>query len=192
MKLYGRIVMFDVCEKFRMKYFLGLFLALGCDMVLADCSGFYNHQFTTLKGGKINLCDYQDKPILVVNTASKCGFTPQFEALEKLYAQHQSKGLLVLGFPSNDFKQELGTNKEIGDFCKLTYAVDFPMVAKSSVTGASANPFYQQLIKKTGQAPMWNFYKYVILPGANDVYVFSSDVKPDSSEVLGKLKPYLK
>ncbi len=161
-------------------------------MVIADCSDFYNHQFTTLKGEKINLCDFQDKPILVVNTASKCGFTPQFETLEKLYAQYQAKGLLVLGFPSNDFKQELGTNKEIGDFCRLTYSVKFPMVAKSSVTGANANSFYQQLIKKTGQAPMWNFYKYVILPNANGVYVFSSDVKPDSSEVLGKLKPYLK
>ena len=175
-----------------MKYFFGLLCAFWGSVAMADCSGIYNHQFTTLKGGKINLCDYQDKPILVVNTASKCGFTPQFEALEKLYEQHHAKGLLVLGFPSNDFKQELSSNKEIGDFCRLTYAVNFPMVVKSSVTGEKANPFYQQLIKKTGQAPMWNFYKYVILPGADNVYVFSSDVKPDASEVLGKLKPYLK
>lgn len=175
-----------------MKFFLAVFFTFWGNMSLAACSGFYNHQFSTLNGGKINLCDYQDKPILVVNTASKCGFTPQFDALEKLYSQQQSKGLLVLGFPSNDFKQEFSTNKEIGDFCKLTYAVKFPMVAKSSVTGSMANPFYRQLIEKTGQAPMWNFYKYVILPGANEVHVFSSDVKPDSPEIMRTLKSYLR
>lgn len=161
-------------------------------MLAADCADFYNHQLTTLQGKKVDLCAFQDKPILVVNTASKCGFTPQFESLERLYEQYQAKGLLVLGFPSSDFKQEFQSNKEIGDFCKLTYAVKFPMVTKSSVTGSAANPFYLQLIQKTGQAPMWNFYKYLILPNASEVYAFSSDVKPDSAEILNKLKPYLK
>lgn len=176
-----------------MKLLLSLLLFLVPNLVLAaSCADFYNHQFTTLQGKKINLCEFQEKPILVVNTASKCGFTPQFESLERLYAQHQAKGLLVLGFPSNDFKQEPSSNKEIRDFCKLTYAVKFPMMAKSSVTGATANPFYQQLIQRTGQAPMWNFYKYLILPNASEVYVFSSDVKPDAPEVMRKLKPYLK
>ena len=111
-------------------------------MANAACLDLYNHQLTTLQGEKINLCDYQDKPILVVNTASKCGFTPQFEALESLYSQYKNKGLLVIGFPSNDFRQEPGNDKQIGDFCKLTYAVKFPMMTKSSVTGANANPFY--------------------------------------------------
>lgn len=176
-----------------MKLFVGLLLLWSSNSVLgANCPDFYNHQLTTLQGKKVNLCEFQDKPILVVNTASKCGFTPQFESLERLYAQHQAKGLLVLGFPSNDFKQEPNSNKEIRDFCKLTYSVKFPMMAKSSVTGATANPFYQQLIQRTGQAPMWNFYKYLILPNASEVYVFSSDVRPDSAEVLSKLKPYLK
>lgn len=176
-----------------MKLFVGLLLLWSSNSVLgANCPDIYNHQLTTLQGKKVNLCEFQDKPILVVNTASKCGFTPQFESLERLYAQHQAKGLLVLGFPSNDFKQEPNSNKEIRDFCKLTYSVKFPMMAKSSVTGATANPFYQQLIQRTGQAPMWNFYKYLILPNASEVYVFSSDVKPDSAEVLSKLKPYLK
>lgn len=175
-----------------MRFLLSLFLFLSSNIVIAACSDFYNHQFTTLQGKKIDLCEYQDKPILVVNTASKCGFTPQFESLEQLYEQYRGKGLLVLGFPSNDFKQELGTNKEIKDFCKLTYSVKFPMLTKSSVSGATANPFYQQLANKTGQAPMWNFYKYVILPNASEVYVFSSDVKPEAPEVIGKIKPYLK
>jgi glutathione peroxidase len=169
-----------------------IFLLGVSNMVNAACAELYNHQFTTLQGEKLNLCDYQDKPILVVNTASKCGFTPQFEALEALYAKYKSDGLLVIGFPSNDFKQEPGDNKQIGDFCKLTYAVKFPMMTKSSVTGVNASPFYKQLTAKTGQAPKWNFYKYVILPGGKEVFAFSSDVQPDSNEVLAKIKPSLK
>ena len=161
-------------------------------MANATCLELYNHQLTTLQGDKINLCDYQDKPILVVNTASKCGFTPQFEALEALYSTYKDKGLLVIGFPSNDFRQEPGNDKQIGDFCKLTYAVKFPMMTKSSVTGSNANPFYQQLNAKTGQSPKWNFYKYVILPGGKEVYAYGSLVKPDSAEILTKIKASLK
>lgn len=155
------------------------------------CEGIYNQQFTTLQGEKLNLCDYQTQPILVVNTASKCGFTPQFEALEGMYSRYKAQGLLVIGFPSNDFKQELSDNKQIGDFCKLTYAVKFPMMAKSSVTGPNANPLYKQLIAKTGQTPQWNFYKYVILPGGKEVYAYESSVLPGSKEILGKIKPHL-
>lgn len=169
-----------------------VFLLGASHMANAACSELYNHQLVTLQGDKINLCDYQDKPILVVNTASKCGFTPQFDALEGLYSKYKDKGLLVVGFPSNDFRQEPGNDKQIGDFCKLTYSVKFPMITKSSVTGPDANPLYKQLSAKTGQAPMWNFYKYVILPGGKDVYAYSSDVKPDSAEILDRIKPSLK
>lgn len=176
-----------------MKKLLLLVLLTGVSqMANAACNELYNHQLTTLQGDKINLCDYQDKPILVVNTASKCGFTPQFEALEGMYSKYKDKGLLVIGFPSNDFRQEPGDNKQIGDFCKMTYAVKFPMMSKSSVTGANANPFYQQLIAKTGQTPKWNFYKYVILPGGKEVYAYGSLTKPDSAEILDKIKPSLK
>lgn len=174
------------------KLLLSVLLLGASHMANAACSELYNHQLTTLQGDKINLCDYQDKPILVVNTASKCGFTPQFDALEGLYSKYKSKGLLVIGFPSNDFKQEPGNDKQIGDFCKLTYAVKFPMMTKSSVIGPSANPFYKQLSAKAGQEPQWNFYKYVILPGGKEVYAYSSDVKPDSLEILGRIKPSLK
>ena len=170
------------------------FLMLGANVMAnaASCPDLYNHQYTTLQGEKINLCDYQDKPILVVNTASKCGFTPQFEALEGLYKKHKDQGLLVVGFPSNDFRQEPGDNKAIGDFCKMTYAVNFPMTTKSSVSGPNANPFYKQLAEKSGQAPMWNFYKYVILPGGKEVYAFESTVQPNSSDIISKIKPFLK
>ena len=158
----------------------------------ATCPEIYNHQITTLQGEKINLCDYQNKPILVVNTASKCGFTPQFEALEGLYSKYKGQGLLVIGFPSNDFRQDPGDNKAIGDFCKMTYGVKFPMATKSAVTGANANPFYKQLAAKTGTVPKWNFYKYVIAPGGKEVTAFESTVSPDSAELTGKFKPYLK
>lgn len=158
----------------------------------AACPEIYNHQINTLQGEKINLCDYQDKPILVVNTASKCGFTPQFEALEGLYSKNKDKGLLVIGFPSNDFRQDPGDNKAIGDFCKMTYGVKFPMATKSVVSGVNANPFYKQLAAKTGREPQWNFYKYVILPGGKEVFAFESTVKPDSSDITNKIKPYLK
>jgi glutathione peroxidase len=157
----------------------------------AACGDLYNHQFDTLQGKKINLCDYQNKPILVVNTASKCGFTPQFEVLESMSTQYKGK-LLVIGFPSNDFKQELSDNKEVGEFCIKTYSVKFPMVVKTSVVGANANPLHKALYVATKQAPMWNFHKYLILPGGKDVYSYSSDVQPNALEVMDKLKPFLK
>jgi glutathione peroxidase len=174
------------------KIVLSTILLTATAMANAACSELYNHQFTTLQGEKINLCDYQDKPILVVNTASKCGFTPQFESLEGLYSKYKDKGLLVIGFPSNDFRQELSNDKQIGDFCKQTYAVKFPMISKTSVSGAAANPFYKQLAAKTGQSPSWNFFKYVVLPGGKEVYAYSSDVRPDAAEIVSKIKPALK
>ena len=158
-------------------------------MSYAACLPLYDHQFTTLQGDKINLCDYQAKPILVVNTASKCGFTPQFNALEALYKKYHDKGLLVIGFPSNDFNQELSTDKEVKDFCKLTYAVEFPMTTKSNVTGENANPFYQELIKATGEMPKWNFHKYLILPQGKKIYAFTSDVTPEAPQILDKIRP---
>lgn len=164
----------------------------GVTMAQADCLPLYQHKFKTLQGETVDFCQFQDKPVLVVNTASKCGFTPQFEALESMYEQYKDKGLLVVGFPSNDFRQDPGSNKQIGDFCKMTYAVKFPMMEKSSVTGANANPLYQMLIKQTGQSPQWNFYKYLIMPGGQKVYVFNSMTRPESEEILGKIKPYLK
>ncbi len=173
-----------------LKLFLGLMMISITNVAAADCSGLYNHQFTTLQGKSFNLCDYQNKPILVVNTASKCGFTPQFEDLEAMYKKHKPD-LLVIGFPSNDFRQELSSNKEIGDFCVNTYKVQFPMMSKTAVTGQSAHPFYQELTKATHQAPMWNFYKYLILPGGKEVYAFSSDVKASDPEIMRKIKPYL-
>jgi glutathione peroxidase len=174
------------------KLLFGLMCLLGSGMAQAACEGIYNHQLTTLQGSEINLCDFQDKPILLVNTASKCGFTPQFEKLENMHRKYREKGLVILGFPSNDFRQEPGSNQEIGDFCHKTYAVDFPMMAKTSVVGPNANPLYKDLAAITKEPPMWNFYKYLILPKGKGIHTFSSDVEPESSAIMRKLKPYLK
>ena len=111
---------------------------------VGSCGDFYDTPLTTLQGDKFNLCEHKDKPIIFVNTASKCGFTSQFEDLERLYSDNKDK-LLIVGFPSNDFNQEPGSNDEIQKFCKLTYAVEFPMMEKSSVVGPKANPIYQKL-----------------------------------------------
>lgn len=166
-------------------------MILGATQVHAACDDLHNHQLTTLQGEKFNLCDFKDKPILVVNTASKCGFTPQFEKLESLYKHYKDKGLLVLGFPSNDFHQEPGANKEIGEFCKKTYSVQFPMMSKSSVVGPTANALHKQLAAITHEPPMWNFYKYLILPNGT-VYAYGSDIDPESPTIVDKLKPFLK
>lgn len=184
--------LFQSASTLNQKLIFSIILLSVSNMASAACSALYNHQFSTLQGEKINLCDYQDKPILVINTASKCGFTPQFEALEGLYKKYKDQGLLVIGFPSNDFKQELSDDKQIGDFCKLTYSVKFPMITKTSVTGVNANAFYKQLSAKTGQSPSWNFFKYVVLPGGKDVYAFSSNVKPDAVEIVSKINSSLK
>ena len=171
-----------------MKKFLYLILLLPT-ISFGACMDFYDQNLKTLQGESFDLCKHQDKPIIFVNTASKCGFTSQFEGLEKLYKEHR-KDMLVVGFPSNDFNQEFKTDKEIQDFCKLTYAVDFPMMSKSSVVGPNVNPVYKNLKQMTGEAPMWNFYKYIVMPNAESAFVFPSTVGPESADIMGILEPY--
>ena len=154
-----------------------------------NCSDFYNTPLKTLQGESFSLCDHKDKPIIFVNTASKCGFTSQFEDLEKLYSKNKDK-LLIVGFPSNDFNQEPGTNEDIQKFCKLTYSVKFPMMEKSSVVGPKANAIYQKLSETTGKAPMWNFYKFVVMPNYEKIHVFSSMTGPDSKKIIKVLQPF--
>lgn len=177
-----------------MKFLFCLFTlcCLPLSALAADCPALLNHQFKTLQGEVVDLCQYKDKPILVVNTASKCGFTPQFEKLEAMSNQYKARGLLVIGFPSNDFRQELQNNSEIGSFCKLTYGVKFPMVTKSAVRGSDANPFYKQLIAASGESPKWNFHKYVITPGGKSVHSFSTMTEPDDPAIMKLILPNLK
>ena len=131
---------------------------------------------------------YHGRVLLVVNTASKCGFTPQYEGLEALQQRLSPRGLSVLGFPSNDFKgQEPGSEAQIQEFCTLTYGVKFPMFEKVQVTGAQATPLYQRLTAASGVAPAWNFHKYLIGRDGRFVAQFSSRVKPDDPQLLAAI-----
>jgi len=139
-----------------------------------------------------NLCQYAGKVLLVVNTASYCGFTPQYEGLEKLYANYSAQGLVVLGFPSNDFgQQEPGKGKDIADFCYNTYGVKFPMFEKSVVTGKNANPLFLELAKAGGGAPRWNFYKYLVGRDGKLIDSYSSMTAPDSGSLVSDVKKAL-
>jgi glutathione peroxidase len=159
----------------------------------ASCPSILQKTFRKLQDDSPqDLCQYAGKVLLVVNTASKCGFTSQYEGLEKLYAQQSSAGLVVLGFPSNDFgQQEPGDSKQIAEFCFNTYGVKFPMFEKSTVVGPNANPLYIELTKATGRAPGWNFYKYLIGRDGKVLASYSSMTSPDNSRLLADVKKAL-
>uniref|UniRef100_UPI004047456F glutathione peroxidase n=2 Tax=Polynucleobacter sp. TaxID=2029855 RepID=UPI004047456F len=163
------------------------------EAVAMNCSKTLSHTFLRLQDeAPQNLCQYQGKVVLIVNTASYCGFTGQYDGLEKLYSQYKDKGLVILGFPSNDFgKQEPGSNKEIADFCHNTYGVKFPMFAKSSVTGPNVNPLFKHLIEQTGTKPRWNFYKYLVDRQGNVVDAYSSMTSPSSTKIVAQLEKLL-
>ncbi len=156
------------------------------------CPPILQHTFPRLQDEKPQaLCQYAGKVVLVVNTASFCGFTPQYKGLEALDSKYRSRGLVVLGFPSNDFSQETGTNKEIADFCESTFGVKFPMFAKSSVRGPQANPLFKELAQASGTTPKWNFYKYLISREGKVVESYSSMTSPDDRAFVRDLEKQL-
>jgi glutathione peroxidase len=159
----------------------------------AACPAVLNYTFNRLQTGKPeSLCQFRGKVLLIVNTASYCGYTHQYEGLEALYRRYKSRGLVVVGFPSNDFgAQEPGTNQEIAEFCRLTYGVEFPMFEKTSVTSLKTNPLYATLLARTGQAPQWNFHKYLVDRNGNRVESFGSKVEPDDRALLTALEKLL-
>ncbi len=172
--------------------FLSIFL-LGTANA-SDCSKNLDFTVETLTGNKkVNLCEaYQGKVLLVVNTASKCGFTGQYEGLEKLYSDYQDKGLVVLGFPSNDFgNQEPGSSEEIAKFCRATFGVKFPMFAKTNVKPENASPFYQGLIDATGSYPKWNFHKYLIDREGHVAASYDSVITPENEVLMDHIKSLL-
>lgn len=160
----------------------------------AQCPPLLDHRFNRLQDGQaVDLCQYAGKVVLVVNTASFCGFTNQYEGLEKLHADRAGQGLVVLGFPANDFaNQEPGTNKEIAAFCRRTYGVDFPMFEKSHVVGVKANPLFKALGERTGDRPKWNFHKYLIDRDGKEVLSFGTSVAPDDARLIASVERMLK
>ena len=182
---------------------LGLMLAaVGSAQAAASCPALLRYEMPRLQDEKPQpLCQYAGRVVLVVNTASFCGFTSQYKALEALSARYGERGLVVLGFPSNDFgNQEPGSSKEIAEFCENTFNVKFPMFAKSRVVpgkqgGVATNPLFAELGTRTQQTPQWNFHKYLISRDGSEVKSFASAVDPASKafgqevERLLALKP---
>ena len=146
--------------------------------------------YTRLNGERDDLTRYHGKVVLVVNTATQCGFTPQFDGLEKLYRKYKRKGLVLLGFPSNDFAQETRDNKGIATFCKNNYGVSFPMFSKTHVLGPHVNPLYSRLDAAAGQ-PVWNFNKYLLDRKGRVVTHYTQNTEPLASELVGQIKKLL-
>jgi glutathione peroxidase len=156
------------------------------------CPATLQHKFARLQDEKPqSLCQYAGQVALVVNTASFCGFTPQYKSLEALYGKYRDRGLVVLGFPSNDFSQEGGSNQQIADFCESTFGVQFPMFGKSSVKGQQANPLFRQLAAATGREPQWNFHKYLIARDGRVVGSYPAEVDPGDATVVREIEKQL-
>jgi glutathione peroxidase len=162
----------------------------------ADCPAVLRHTLPRLQDERpVNLCDYTGRVVLVVNTASQCGYTPQYKSLEALNERYKARGLVVLGFPSNDFGgQEPGSNTKIADFCENQFAVRFPMFAKSSVLPGGAggiNPLYASLAARTGDKPRWNFHKYIIGRDGERIVSRATEVDPRDPEFVRELERLL-
>ena len=165
-----------------MRLFLISFLVAMSSAAVAACPKLLDRRVDTILEQPQSLCEYAGKVVLVVNTASECGYTPQYEGLEALYRKYRDRGLVVLGFPSNDFGgQEPGSNKQIAAFCVNQYAIDFPMFAKTEL---KKNPLYADLVRATGTAPRWNFHKYLIDRNGQQVLSFDTRVAPGDPKLL--------
>ena len=168
-------------------FLISLWLFAGNAM--AACPPLLDRNMDTIHEKPQSLCEYAGKVVLVVNTASECGYTPQYAGLEALYKKYKSKGLVVLGFPSNDFGgQEPGSNKEIAAFCVNQYAIDFPMFAKIDL---KKSPLYADLATATGAAPRWNFHKYLIDRSGTRVQSFDTRVGPSDAKLVGAIEQLL-
>jgi glutathione peroxidase len=172
--------------------FLAGVILVASPMAVAACPPLLDMKLPTLTEDAASLCRFEGKVLLVVNTASQCGYTPQYEGLEKLYRRYKDKGLVVMGFPSNDFGgQEPGSNKDIAQFCELNYGVTFPMFAKSAVAKGPVNPFYEQLARASNSRPRWNFHKYLVDRKGETVLAFDTKVEPNDPKLVKELERLL-
>ncbi len=154
----------------------------------------HDFSFPDLAGGTVRLADYAGRPLLVVNTASECGYTPQYAGLERLWQAYRDRGLVVLGVPSNDFgRQEPGEAAEIQSFCATNYGVDFPLTAKQAVIGGEAHPFYRWVVAEFGEAaaPRWNFHKYLVAGDGYLAALWPSAVDPLDPEIARAIEEQL-
>lgn len=155
----------------------------------------YDYDFTAIDGSALPMTTFRDKVVLVVNVASKCGLTPQYDGLEQLYRDYRDQGLVVLGVPSNQFMgQEPGTNEEIAEFCRTNFGVDFPMTAKVDVKGEDAHPFYKWAVSAVGEPaePVWNFHKLLVGKDGSLINVFGPRTPPDDAELKAAVEDALR
>ena len=178
-------------------YFFSLALVLALILVQAQqsvASSIYDFTLPSIDGGELDLAAFEGQPLLLVNTASQCGFTPQYDGLQSLWETYKDRGLVVVGVPSNDFGgQEPGAREDIKEFCSVNFDVDFPMSDKVVVRGANAHPIYQWLAASLGapSRPRWNFYKYLIDAKGQPVAYFSSMTRPNSSKITKAIEAAL-
>jgi glutathione peroxidase len=171
-----------------MRLFLTSLLFFG-NTAMAACPALLDRTLDTIYDKPQSLCEYAGKVVLVVNTASECGYTPQYDGLEALYRKYRDRGLVVLGFPSNDFGgQEPGSNREIAAFCVNQYAIDFPMFAKTEL---GTNPLYAELARATGAKPRWNFHKYLVDRSGKQVQSFDTRVEPNDPKLASAIEKLL-
>ena len=167
-----------------MKNLVALIIVMVLSPVVSFASPEKIFSFKSIDGGEIRLEDYRGKAILIINTASRCGFTNQYEDLEILHKKYESKGLVVLAIPSNDFNQELATGEKVKEFCDVNFGLTMPMSEITSVRGRSAHPFYKWLEREHNFQPNWNFYKVLVDKEGKFVQSFNSLVKPNSRKLL--------
>jgi glutathione peroxidase len=163
-------------------------------MASDDAPSAYDFSFPAIDAGEIHLSEYNDKVVLLVNTASMCGFTPQYTGLQKLWEDYRDEGLVVLGVPSSDFGgQEYSEDADILDFCEVNFDVDFPLTSKTTVKGPDAHPFYKWAEQELGaeNAPQWNFHKYLIGRDGKLVQSFDSGTKPEDEEIISAIRASL-
>ncbi len=174
------------------KYHAALLLTLGVSTAQASCPDYLNHSMRRLHSQEeVNLCEVTaGKPVLIVNTASHCGFTPQFKGLEALHQNYGERGLVVVGFASDSFKQEANSEEEAADVCYVNYGVSFTMLAPTPVRGADANPVFQALGAAAGE-PRWNFNKYLVDGQGSVVEHFDSSTSPDSEQLSAAIEKVL-
>jgi glutathione peroxidase len=168
-------------------------LAFMMTMLLANAAlaAGVGGRFASIDGGEIALEDWRGKPVLVVNTASRCAFTRQYDGLQALYDSYRDRGLVVLAVPSQDFRQELATSEQVAEFCALNFDLDLPMTEITSVRGGDAHPFFKEVKAATGFEPSWNFNKILIDPAGEVAGTWGSMTRPESREITDRIESYL-